>query len=301
MSGAHAGFELVREQSISELDTAARLFLHHRTGAEVLSLSNRDENKSFGVTFRTLPSDDTGVAHILEHSVLSGSRKYPVRELFVELLKGSCATFINAMTFPDKTCYPVASMNLKDFYNLVDVYFDVVFNPLLESHTLDQEGWHFELEGSDAALRYKGVVFNEMKGAYSLQDAHIAEQVTRALLPNTIYANSSGGDPRHIPELSYARWREFHQALQLQRIGGDLLEFLVAEAAADLCKARLLLGLLACQQVGVRRVTNERCVLVSRYCSIICSKYRGFSWRPARTAETSLLPSMQRPHLFLGR
>jgi len=210
MSGAHAGFELVREQSISELDTAARLFLHHRTGAEVLSLSNRDENKSFGVTFRTLPSDDTGVAHILEHSVLSGSRKYPVRELFVELLKGSCATFINAMTFPDKTCYPVASTNLKDFYNLVDVYFDVVFNPLLESHTLDQEGWHFELEGSDVALRYKGVVFNEMKGAYSLQDAHIAEQVTRALLPNTIYAHSSGGDPRHIPELSYARWREFH-------------------------------------------------------------------------------------------
>ena len=126
MSGAHAGFELVREQSISELDTAARLFRHRRTGAEVLSLTNRDENKSFAVTFRTLPSDDTGVAHILEHSVLSGSRKYPVKELFVELLKGSCATFINAMTYPDKTCYPVASTNLKDFYNLVDVYFDVV-------------------------------------------------------------------------------------------------------------------------------------------------------------------------------
>ena len=211
MSGAHAGFELVREQSISELDTAARLFRHRRTGAEVLSLTNCDENKSFAVTFRTLPSDDTGVAHILEHSVLSGSRKYPVKELFVELLKGSCATFINAMTYPDKTCYPVASTNLKDFYNLVDVYFDVVFNPLLESHTLDQEGWHFELEGPNAPLSYKGVVFNEMKGAYSLQDAHIGEQITRALLPNTIYANSSGGDPRHIPELSHARWREFHR------------------------------------------------------------------------------------------
>ncbi len=211
MSGAHAGFELVREQSISELDTGARLFRHRRTGAEVLSLTNRDENKSFAITFRTLPSDDTGVAHILEHSVLSGSGKYPVKELFMELLKGSCATFINAMTFPDKTCYPVASTNLKDFYNLVDVYFDVVLNPLLESHTLDQEGWHFELEGPDAALSYKGVVFNEMKGAYSLQDAHIAEQVTRALLPNTIYAHSSGGDPQHIPELSHARWREFHR------------------------------------------------------------------------------------------
>jgi presequence protease len=211
MSGAHAGFELVREQSISELDTGARLFRHRRTGAEVLSLTNRDENKSFAITFRTLPPDDTGVAHILEHSVLSGSGKYPVKELFMELLKGSCATFINAMTFPDKTCYPVASTNLRDFYNLVDVYFDVVLNPLLESHTLDQEGWHFELEGLNAALSYKGVVFNEMKGAYSLQDAHIGEQVTRALLPNTIYAHSSGGDPQHIPELSHARWRAFHR------------------------------------------------------------------------------------------
>ncbi len=211
MSAAHAGFELVREQSISELDTGARWFRHRRTGAEVLSLTNRDENKSFAITFRTLPSDDTGVAHILEHSVLSGSRKYPVKELFMELLKGSCATFINAMTFPDKTCYPVASTNHKDFYNLVDVYFDVVLNPLLESHTLDQEGWHFELEDLSAALSYRGVVFNEMKGAYSLQDAHIGEQVTRALLPNTIYAHSSGGDPRHIPELSHARWREFHR------------------------------------------------------------------------------------------
>jgi presequence protease len=210
MSGAIAGFELVREQSIPELDTAARLFRHSRTGAEVLSLVNHDENKTFAVTFRTLPSDDTGVAHILEHCVLSGSRKYPVKELFMELLKGSCATFINAMTFPDKTCYPVASTNLKDFYNLVDVYFDVVFNPLLESATLDQEGWHFELEDLNAPLCYKGVVFNEMKGVYSQQDAHIAEQVTRELLPNTIYAHSSGGDPRHIPELNYAHWRTFH-------------------------------------------------------------------------------------------
>ena len=211
MSGAYQGFELVREQFIAELETAARLFRFSQTGTEVLSLANRDENKTFAITFRTLPADDTGVAHILEHSVLSGSRKYPVKELFMELVKGSCATFINAMTFPDKTCYPVASTNLKDFYNLVDVYFDVVFNPLLESHTLDQEGWHFELEGPHAPLCYKGVVFNEMKGAYSQQDAHIGEQVARALLPNTIYAHSSGGDPRHIPELSYAHWRAFHQ------------------------------------------------------------------------------------------
>src|SRR5262249_24825907 len=201
---------LVREQFIPELDTTARLFQHSRTQAQVLSLTNRDENKSFAVTFRTLPSDDTGVAHILEHSVLSGSRKYPVKELFMELLKGSCATFLNAMTFADKTCYPVASTNLRDFYNLVDVYFDVALNPLLESHTLDQEGWHFELEGPNAPLGYKGVVFNEMKGAYSQQDAHIGEQIARPLLPNTTYANSSGGDPRHIPELSHAQWRDFH-------------------------------------------------------------------------------------------
>ena len=136
---------------------------------EVLSLTNRDENKSFRHHVSHIAFRRYGVAHILEHSVLSGSGKYPVKELFMELLKGSCATFINAMTFPDKTCYPVASTNLKDFYNLVDVYFDVVLNPLLESHTLDQEGWHFELENPDAALSYKGVVFNEMKGAYSLQ------------------------------------------------------------------------------------------------------------------------------------
>src|SRR5262249_52561037 len=157
--------ELVREQSIPELDTGARLFRHRRTGAEVLSLVNRDENKTFAVTFRTLPSDDTGVAHILEHSVLSGSRKYPVKELFMELLKGSCATLINAITLPDKTFYPGANPKSKDFYNLVHFYFDFVFNPLLESYPFDQEGLPFQLESPEAPLCYKGGVFNEMKGA----------------------------------------------------------------------------------------------------------------------------------------
>ena len=206
-----ASFDLLQEAAIPEIGSTARLFRHKRTGAEVLSLTNADQNKAFGVNFQTLPGDHTGVAHILEHAVLSGSRKYPVKELFMELLKGSCATFINAMTYPDKTCYPVASTNLKDFYNLIDVYLDVVLHPLLESHTLDQEGWHYELESTQAPLTYKGVVFNEMKGVYAMQDAVIDEQATAALLPDTIYALSSGGDPKHIPELTHEAWRGFHK------------------------------------------------------------------------------------------
>ncbi len=211
MPTAIDGFDLLKETAIPEIGSTARLFRHKRTGAEVLSMTNNDANKAFGVNFQTLPGDHTGVAHILEHAVLSGSRKYPVKELFVELLKGSCATFINAMTYPDKTCYPVASTNLKDFYNLVDVYLDVVLHPLLESHTLDQEGWHYELESTQAPLTYKGVVFNEMKGVYAMQDAVIDEQATAALLPDTIYALSSGGDPKHIPELTHDAWRGFHK------------------------------------------------------------------------------------------
>src|ERR1044071_10090937 len=135
------GFELVREQPVPEYNTQARLWRHVQTGAEVLSLENDDENKVFGVTFRTPPTDSTGVAHILEHSVLCGSRKYPVKEPFVELIKGSLNTFLNAFTYPDKTCYPLASQNLKDFYNLIDVYLDAVFYPLIPPETLQQEGW----------------------------------------------------------------------------------------------------------------------------------------------------------------
>ncbi len=205
------GFELLNETVIPEIASTARLFRHRRTGAQILSLTNGDKNKAFGVNFQTLPSDHTGVAHILEHAVLSGSRKYPVKELFMELLKGSCATFINAMTYPDKTCYPVASTNLKDFYNLIDVYLDVVLHPLLESHTLDQEGWHYELESTQAPLTYKGVVFNEMKGVYAMQDALIDEDASKALMPDTIYALSSGGEPKHIPELTHEAWRGFHK------------------------------------------------------------------------------------------
>ena len=157
-------FDLVREQNIPELNSIAKLYIHKRTGARLLSISNDDENKVFGINFRTTPKDSTGVPHILEHSVLNGSEKYPVKEPFVELLKGSLATFVNAFTLPDKTCYPVASQNVQDFYNLIDVYMDAVLHPLISEQTLMQEGWHFEINDPGEPLTYKGVVFNEMKG-----------------------------------------------------------------------------------------------------------------------------------------
>src|SRR5215211_6542684 len=181
------GFELVREQAIPELNSTARLYRHVKTGAELLSLLNDDENKVFGITFRTPPSDSTGVAHILEHSVLCGSRKYPSKEPFVELVKGSLKTFLNAFTYPDKTCYPVASTNLQDFYNLVDVYLDSVFHPNLTPYTLAQEGWHYEVEEPDAPLEFKGVVFNEMKGNYSSPDSVLAEHSQQSLYPDNTY------------------------------------------------------------------------------------------------------------------
>ncbi len=205
------GFTLLREQWINELNSQARLYRHLKTGAELLSLENSDENKVFGITFRTPPRDSSGVAHIMEHSVLCGSRKYPVKEPFVELMKGSLNTFLNALTYPDKTVYPVASQNLQDFYNLVDVYLDAVFYPLLSPYTLDQEGWHYELEAEDAPLGYKGVVFNEMKGAYSSPDSVLDEYSQHQVYPDTIYAHDSGGDPACIPTLTYAAFKDFHR------------------------------------------------------------------------------------------
>ena len=204
------GFELVREQSIPEINTQAKLYRHIRTGAELLSLENSDENKVFGVNFKTPPPDATGLPHILEHSVLGGSRKYPVKEPFVELLKGSLNTFLNAMTFPDMTVYPVASQNLQDFYNLIDVYLDAVFYPRITESTLQQEGWHYELESPDAPLTFKGVVFNEMKGAYSSPDRVIGTKTEQALFPDTIYGVDSGGDPAVIPDLTYPKFKQFH-------------------------------------------------------------------------------------------
>ncbi len=207
------GFELIREQHIPELNTHGRLYRHLQTGAELLSLENNDENKVFGITFRTPPIDSTGVAHILEHAVLCGSRKYPLKEPFVELLKGSLKTFLNAFTYPDKTCYPVASQNTQDFYNLIDVYLDAVFYPRLTPHIFQQEGWHYELEQPDAPLIFKGVVFNEMKGAVASPERMLGEYSQRSLFPDITYGFSSGGDPQHIPDLTYEQLKSFHQTL----------------------------------------------------------------------------------------
>ncbi len=202
-------FTLVREQNIPELKATAKLYVHKRTGARLLSVINDDENKVFSINFRTTPKDSTGVPHILEHSVLNGSEKYPVKAPFFELLKGSLATFVNAFTFPDKTCYPVASQNVQDFYNLIDVYMDAVLHPLLEQETLMQEGWHYEINDPSEPLTYKGVVFNEMKGAYSSPDGVLQKHVTQSLFPRHLYGVDSGGDPRHIPDLTYENFKGF--------------------------------------------------------------------------------------------
>ena len=206
-----SGFKPLREQALPELNSTAQLYRHAKTDTELLSIVNDDENKVFGVTFRTPPRNSTGVAHILEHAVLCGSRKYPVKEPFVELMKGSLNTFLNAMTFPDKTCYPVASENLRDFYNLIDVYLDAVFYPLITPNAFRQEGWHYELDAIDEPLVYKGVVFNEMKGSYSSPDDRLNEFSQRSLFPDMVYGLDSGGDPRHIPDLTYADFKAFHQ------------------------------------------------------------------------------------------
>ncbi len=207
----HAAFDLVRDETIPEIASNVKLYRHKKTGAEVLSFVNDDENKVFGVTFKTPPEDSTGVAHILEHSVLCGSRKYPVKKPFVELLKSSMNTFLNAMTFPDKTAYPVASQNLQDFYNLVDVYLDAVFFPLISEDTFRQEGWHYEADGTQMPLSFKGVVFNEMKGVYSSPAAVLGKLSQQSLYPDNAYGVNSGGDPKAIPDLTYHYFKSFHQ------------------------------------------------------------------------------------------
>ena len=204
------GFTLIKETQVKELSSTARLWTHDKTGCELLSFINSDENKVFGVSFRTPPADSTGVAHILEHSVLCGSAKYPVKEPFVELLKGSLQTFLNAFTYPDKTCYPVASTNLADFRNLTDVYLDAVFFPRITEEIFQQEGWHLEAENVDAELSYKGVVYNEMKGAFSSPESVLGRHCLHSLFPDTVYGLESGGDPEDIPALTYENFKNFH-------------------------------------------------------------------------------------------
>ena len=204
-------FTLHQSTHIPEINATAKLFIHDKTGARLLSLTNDDENKCFGINFRTPSANSTGVAHIMEHSVLCGSRKYPVKEPFVELIKGSLNTFLNAFTYPDRTCYPLASQNLKDFYNLIDVYLDAVFYPLIPPETLQQEGWHYELDSPEGPLTYKGVVFNEMKGNYSSPDNVLGDVSMNSVFPDNIYAFDSGGDPQVIPDLTYTAFKAFHE------------------------------------------------------------------------------------------
>jgi Zn-dependent M16 (insulinase) family peptidase len=210
MSDLH-GFELVREQDIPEINSHAKIYRHIKTGAELLSIQNDDENKVFGISFTTPPEDSTGLPHILEHSVLCGSRKYPTKEPFIELAKSSLNTFLNAMTFSDKTMYPVASQVDQDLYNLVDVYLDAVFHPNITPETLMQEGWHYELDAEDQQMVFKGVVFNEMKGAYSSPEGLLGRHTESAALPDTVYGNDSGGDPEAIPDLTYEQFKKFHE------------------------------------------------------------------------------------------
>ncbi len=204
---------LLKKEMVEELKAEAYLLEHEKTKARVLLVMNDDNNKVFTIGFRTPPSDDTGVAHITEHSVLCGSRKFPVKDPFVELAKGSLNTFLNAMTYPDKTVYPVASVNDKDFHNLMDVYLDAVFYPntYQNDKIMKQEGWHYELESPESELVYNGVVYNEMKGVYSSAEQQLMQAIQTSLFPDTTYGCDSGGDPKHIPELTQEAFLDFHR------------------------------------------------------------------------------------------
>ena len=206
-------YEQVSNSEIKEINSYARLLRHKKTGARVVLLENEDENKVFYIGFRTPPKESTGVMHILEHSVLCGSKEFPVKDPFIELAKGSLNTFLNAMTYPDKTVYPVASCNDKDFQNLMHVYLDAVFYPNIYKHdmTFRQEGWHYEMENAEDELTINGVVYNEMKGAFSSPDDVLEREIFNTLFPDTPYSEESGGDPKVIPELTYEHYLDIHR------------------------------------------------------------------------------------------
>ena len=208
-----AAYEILEEKELSDIHSTGYRLRHKKSGARITVISNDDENKVFYIGFRTPPKNSTGVPHIMEHSVLCGSEKYPLKDPFVELVKGSLNTFLNAMTYPDKTLYPVASCNDTDFDNLMDVYMDAVLHPNIYKYReiFEQEGWHYELEEADAPLTVNGVVYNEMKGAFSSPDDMLGDEIVGALFPDTVYAHNAGGDPKHIPELSYEEYLEFHR------------------------------------------------------------------------------------------
>lgn len=206
-------YELLEKQEMTELSCVGYLLKHKVTGARVVLVENEDDNKVFSVGFRTPPKDSTGVAHIVEHTVLCGSKEFPVKDPFIELAKGSLNTFLNAMTYPDKTVYPIASCNDKDFQNLMHVYLDAVFFPNIysEEKIFRQEGWHYELENVDGPLKYNGVVYNEMKGVFSSPDQLLARDIQHSLFPDTAYGVESGGDPEAIPDLTYEDYLDFHK------------------------------------------------------------------------------------------
>ena len=203
-------YTLKRQEYISEIDADVLLLEHTAIGCPVVAIKNQDHNKTFAVAFHTVPTDSTGVAHILEHSVLMGSKKYPVKDVFGEINKGGLMTFLNAMTGSDVTYYPFATRNLKEYYNIMDVYCDVTLNPLLSRATFEQEGWHYHQEEADAPLQFQGVVYNEMKGAFSNPTRLLFHHIFAALMPGSTYAHESGGDPERIPDLSYEDFCSFH-------------------------------------------------------------------------------------------
>ena len=208
---SYSGFTLQKHTRINEIDADVYLFEHDVLKCPLLAIKNDDTNKTFSAAFNTVPTDSTGVAHILEHSVLMGSEKYPVKDVFGEINKGGLMTFLNAMTGSDITYYPFATRNIKEYFNIMDVYCDVVFNPLLDRSTFEQEGWHYHQEAEDSPLQFQGVVYNEMKGAFSDPIRLIFHHIFGGLLPGSTYAHESGGDPKNIPDLSYEEFCSFHQ------------------------------------------------------------------------------------------
>lgn len=206
-------YKLVSTRSLPDFQAELHEYRHIKTGARICWLDNHDENKTFAICFKTIPSDDTGVFHILEHSVLNGSDRYPVKEPFVELLKSSMNTFLNAITFDDKTMYPISSRNDKDFMNLMSVYLDAVFCPAVRHNPniFYQEGWHYEIHDAKQQPVYKGVVLNEMKGAFANVDETVLNAMNRLLFPDSCYQYVSGGDPACITDLSYADFVAAHQ------------------------------------------------------------------------------------------
>ena len=206
-------YTLLKTEDLPDVKGTGYYFLHKKSGAKLVWIENADDNKVFSIGFRTPPENSTGVAHIIEHTVLCGSEHFPAKDPFIELAKGSLNTFLNAMTFPDKTMYPIASCNMQDFKNLMHVYMDAVLYPniYITEEIFKQEGWHYELESAEDELTYNGIVYSEMKGAFSSPEQVLARESMNTLFPDTSYGVESGGNPDFIPELTYGEYLDFHR------------------------------------------------------------------------------------------